>query len=213
MEDKSKILIAKLILKITFIMIIISVSLKLLGFNYFEADYNNQILLTLSNILDKLKGKPFFNIILLFTQTYIILRLACKNKHIKLYYFASFSTSIICIWGQVLIYDYFWINNPTMASIIYSIFSFLILIGTPVIIDIKSAYESTTQSKNYLIKLINNVWVRIKKPLLIFFMIMIYQVIVLFLRNLTPNERYDTVYNSLLNFDYIILLFNIEKKD
>lgn len=207
-KEKDKVIFAKLILKITVIMIIVSVGLKLLGFNLFEADYSNKVLLFLTNIINKYEkyaSRGILNIFLLLIQSFIFFRLSCRNTNKKVYYISAVLITILTIVSQLIMYDYLWIYNQQLASNVYFIFSFLLLIIFSVLIDIKIKIENTSH-ESFLIRKIKNIWFRVKRPFLILVLITIYQFVVLFLRNLTPAERYDALYNFLLNFDYIILL-------
>ncbi len=201
MKINDKVLMAKLLLKITFTMMIISVFLKILGFNLFEADYENGLLQFLSNFIDNTKIKPILNFLILYIQTFVIFKLSCINISKYIYIYSSLVIVVLGILFQLVLYDYVFVNNQDLAYNIYNIFSFLILFITIIIIDFKQDYNfiSNKWFKNFYIN-------KIKKPLIIFGLILFYQIITLFLRNLTPIGRYDTLYNFLLNFDYLILV-------
>lgn len=207
-NEKDKILIAKLILKITSIMIIISIGLKLLGFDFFEADSSNKMLLIISNFIDNFKIKPLFNFVILLVQAFIFFQLSCKNKNRKTYYASTILTVIFTITSQLLIYDFFWVNNQQLAAIIYYAVSFGFLIFTVLMIDIKIKYKNNSKNNNKFFRLMGKIRNRMKRPILILLILTAYQLIALFLRSLTPAGRYNTLYNFLLNFDYIILLLS-----
>ena len=114
MKEKDKLLFAKLLLKITLVMILVSVGLKLLGFNYFEADQNNKIFLFIANIADyefSIFGykdnhiKGILIILMMFIQAFIIFRLSCKNKNMKVYYFTALLFTAVGLFTQIFIYD------------------------------------------------------------------------------------------------------------
>ncbi|MFI3307726.1 MAG: accessory gene regulator B family protein [Mycoplasmatota bacterium] len=201
MNEKDKVIIAKLLLKITFIMIVISVGFKMLGFNWFDADYSNKILVGFSNFINNYRfyqSRAIINFILLFIQSFIFFKLSCKNKNKKIYVISSFMLITIALIFQILLTDFVYPTNENLANLLYSIFSLISHISIAMLIDIKQDYKN----KNFLKNLFN----RIKKPLLITILIMIYQLVAMFLRNLTPSSSYDILYNFLLNFDYTILL-------
>lgn len=75
----------------------------------------------------------------------------------------------------------------------------------PLIIDIRVKY-STNLKKTAITKFFITLWRRIQRPVLITLILSIYQILVMFLRNITYIETYSTLYKFLLNFDYTILL-------
>lgn len=202
MKEKEKILIAKSLLKVTFIMICISAGLKLLGLNIFEADRDNKILLWIGIILENNKYIDLgYSFLLSIIQNYIILRISTDNKGRKIHYLAAIIITFLAYFLQ-------WYMNvqlnlvESQSSMIYFIYSFLALIFTTLIIDLKIK-SNKNKAKTFSIK----IWNKIKKILLIIIVINIYQFLVMFLRNITYVETYDSIYNLLLNFDYSILLF------
>lgn len=204
MKERDRIVFAKLLLKITFVMLCISVGLRLLGFNFFEEDMSNKLLIAISNFIDKYNLIIIINFLLLFGQAFIIFRLSCKNKNMKIYYVTSILVPLITLFFQHFIITGFFSDSP-IGSTLYFVFSFLILIITPVIIDIKVKNEKKI-NKPFIVKSLILIWNRIKRPVLIFVIIFLYQLIVLFVRNITFVDKYTTIYNFLLNFDYILLL-------
>lgn len=204
-KEKDKVIFAKLLIKITFVMVCISSAIKLLGFNIFNANHSNQILSFISKFIYKYQLLHIVNFLLLIIQTYIFLKIACKNSNKKVYYIATVVLSLICIITQTqYISKYF--TNSQLGDIFYFIFSFLMLIIPSIIIDIKIKYK---QKKNRLLlfRIIVEIWNRIKRPIILFTILAVYQALVMFLRNITVHiDRHDYVYNFLLNFDYIILL-------
>lgn len=196
--ETEKILIMKSLLKITFIMICVSFVLKILGLDVFAADKSNKALILICNFIDKANLKVILDLIMLMLQSYIFLRLSCNNKNITVYYITAIIASVIALFSQYIIFSKLNLNNPSVETFIYFIFSFTFLILLTILIDIKI--------KNKEKNIIKKFFQKIKKPTLILITLTIYQIIVMFLRNITYNEAYDTLYNLLLNFDYIILL-------
>lgn len=203
MKETDKILILKVLLKATFIMICVSLGLKLLGLNILEAERDNRILLYISKILE---NNPFiefvFGCFLLVVQHYIFFRLCCKNKNIKTYYLATILYVITLISGQRLLYNFF---NQNQVMIVYGIYSFVLMILFSIFIDIRIK-DNLKLKKSKLIKFLIFCWNRVKRPVLFFLILMVYQIITMFLRNITYVESYDALYKFLLNFDYVILL-------
>lgn len=204
-QEKDKVIFAKLLIKITFVMICISAFIKILGFNIFDANRSNQILLLISQIIYKYQLLYVINFLLLFIQTYIFLKIVCKNDNKKVYYIFAFLLSLIGIFTQTQYISKYFVNSQS-ANLFYFIFSFLILIIPAIIIDIKIKYPSN-KKQLALLRYLINIWHRIKKTIFLFIILAIYQALILFLRNITINlNQDDYIYNFLLNFDYIILL-------
>ena len=195
-KDKDKLIIAKLLLKITVIMLIISVCLKLVGFNLFETNYNSALLDLITKVIDTPLKKGLMDSFLLFIQYFVILKISCLNKKSMPYFIISVLFSAASIITQVLLFDFVYGVNPNLANILYFSSSFLYLILATFIIDFKFI----------LMDKLKCVFRLIKNILLSAVLISIYQMIVLFLKNIIPSNRYDLVYDFLLNFDYILLL-------
>lgn len=206
MKENEKILILKTLLKVTFIMIFISVGLKLLGLNIFEADRNNKILLNISTFIEKNNLKNIIDCLLLLVQNFIVFRLCCKNKNIKVYYVAAIIATLITLLSQFLLFGIGEAKNTSLAGLLYYICTFLILIVFPIIIDIRIKYNIKHKSK--IKNILNSIITRIKRPLFILLIITIYQITVMFLREITYIQFYESIYNFLLNFDYTILLLS-----
>ncbi len=195
MIEKDKVIIAKLVLKITLIMIIVSAFIKLLGFNLFEANYQNSILNFIEPIFSNSNVKGIFNGILLFLQTFVIFRIHCKKINFNSLLIIVIFITLFTIFSQILIYDlYYTSENYNLYNTIYNLFSFSILIIPVFIINF-------IKLKNYKKTLLSLV------ALMGFlFVIFLYQLIVIFLRSIITTDFYDSIYNFLLNFDYMILL-------
>lgn len=198
MKNEEKVLISKLLLKITFISLCISIGLKLLGLNIFEADNSNKLLSNFSNFIESYNLRLFLDFILLLFQTFLIFKLSCKNKNNETYYIATIVSALAAILSQYFLFVVLNLRDTQLGAFLYFVFSMSFLIGMTVVIDIRQKKEK----KSFIIK----IWSWIKKPFLVMFMISLYQVLVMFLRNITYIDRYDSLYNFLLNFDYIILL-------
>jgi hypothetical protein len=200
LPEKDKVLIAKLLLKITFIMIIISFFLKLLGFNFFDADTSNKILLWISDFIYYFNLYYIISFIIIFVQTFIFLRLSCKNKNLKIYFISSIILTLFNIITQLLIHNYLSPKTQNMYSFIFSVFSLIILLTTTILIDVKKNYNDKNDT------IFKKIWHRIKRPIIFSILIFIYQFITLFIRDITAVNRYKYLYNFLLNFDFMILL-------
>jgi len=204
-NEEDKVTFAKLLVKITFIMLCISVGIKLLGFNIFDANQSNKILLFISTIIYNYNLIHIVNFLLLFIQTFIILRISCKNDNRKIYYITTCICVIITLFTQHFIIAKL-LARSSISDTVYLIFSLLIVVIPAMIIDIKIKFN-LKRSIPLLFKVIVSIWNRVKMPLLISLVIMIYQILVIFIRNITLQVDRDIyIYNFLLNFDYIILL-------
>lgn len=200
MKKEEKVLISKLLLKITFVLLCISVGIKLLGLNMFEADTSNQLLISISNFIETYQLRVLFDFFLLLFQTFIILRLSCNNKNIKIYYIATVVAALAAIFSQYVLFIGFNLRDTQLGAFFYFIISVFVLIGATILIDLHENHDNS--QKKIILRILN----QLKKPFFIMIMISMYQLIVMFLRDITYLERYDNLYNFLLNFDYIILL-------
>lgn len=200
MKKEEKVLISKLLLKITFVLLCISVGIKLLGLNMFEADTSNQLLISISNFIETYQLRVLFDFFLLLFQTFIILRLSCNNKNIKIYYIATVVAALTALFSQYVLFIGFNLRDTQLGAFFYFIISVFVLIGATILIDLHENHDNS--QKKITLRILN----QLKKPFFIMIMISIYQLIVMFLRDITYLERYDNLYNFLLNFDYIILL-------
>ena len=160
MKEKDKILILKLLLKATFVLLFVSIFLKILGLNVFGVDTSNAILVNISNFLEKYYLRNVIDWILLFIQYFIFFKLCCKSGDKKII-FASILATIITSLIQLYIFG---INNFLSVGIsntIYTLSTIIILIFFPLIIDIDFIYSNKkeTWKKN----LLNNLIIIIKK--------------------------------------------------
>ena len=204
-NEKDKVVFAKLLVKITFVMLCISVGIKLLGFNLFGANQSNKMLYFISTVIYNYHLLHIVNFLLLFIQTFIVFRLSCVNKNRKIYFISTIITTMIILLAQIFVLSKY-LANSQLSGIIYFLFTFSLFIIVPVIID-SNAKNKKYQNKHFLLNLVLNLWHKIKRPFTILLLISAYQLLVLFLRDLTFYvDRHEYVYNFLLNFDYIILL-------
>jgi hypothetical protein len=193
MEENDKVLILRLLIKATFVLLFISVVLKLLGLNVFGVDTSNAILNSIANVLNNVFIKMVLDFTLLIAQNYLIYSLCCHNKSKSLKLFYAIISAIIIILFQYLLFE---VNNDIskrLMNYIYIAFSILITVVIPLFIDRKI-------NKN------NNFFNKIKLPFEISILIIIYQGIVIFIRNLSYVPALNSLYDVVLNFDYTILL-------
>ena len=94
MKENDKILISKLLLKATFVLLVISVFLKLCGLNVFGADTGNAVLVGISNFIDKYYLKNIIDVCSLIMQYYLFYRITCNNKN-SLKYLAPTIISVL----------------------------------------------------------------------------------------------------------------------
>ena len=159
-------------------MIIISAVLKLFGLNIFHLDVENKVINYICDLLIKFELGNLVALIFMYIDTFIILKLSCNNKNNKVYYLGALNLVILNYVSQQLIFT-------NISYNLYPIYSWIILIFIASVINKKT---------------------NIIKPTLIFSVIFIYQLISLFLRNVTFNQQFELMYDFLLNFDYMILL-------
>ena len=171
-------LILKSILKVTFIMIVISTILKLFGLNIFNLDLENKIINYICDFLLKFKLTNLVAFLFMYLDVFIYLKLSCNNKNSKVYYLAALDAVILNFFAQILLFS-------RIGYAYYSVFSLIVAIILAMIVDRKF---------------------KIIKPIVIALIIICYQSISLFLRNVTFNDQYELMYDFLLNFDYMILM-------
>src|SRR5574344_364208 len=95
MKEKDKILILKLLLKATFVLLFVSLFLKILGLNVFGVNTSNAILVNISNLLDNSCLKNIIDCSLLFIQNFLFYKLTCKNNNNKIYVIFTFFSVIL----------------------------------------------------------------------------------------------------------------------
>src|SRR5574344_1639333 len=198
MKENDKVLISKLLLKATFVLLVISVFLKLCGLNVFGADTSNAVLISISNFIDKYYLKYPLDWLLLFIQYFLFFKLSCNNCDNVRYIICSLTCTVLTSFIQFLLYGIYINLNDFIVNIIYSTFTIILLIVFSLINDFK-IIQKEKQVKKYLFKCI-------KSSAILIIIITVYQYIALFLRNITITQTVENVYDLLLNFDYTILL-------
>ena len=201
MKENDKVLILKLLLKATFILLAISVMLKLLGLNAFGANTSNKILIDISDFIDKYYLKNIIDCSLLIVHYFIFFKLICKNKNNLIIFIFTIISLILTI---ILQYIFFGTGNIYISQnkyFIYFLYTLCILIVLPILIDI----IGKNKIKNINI---NSVFNLFKKQLFYIFLLTIYQILVMFLRNVTFGAAIGSLYDIILNFDYTILLIS-----
>lgn len=180
MKSNDKELILKTILKVTLIMIIISVILKLFGLNVFNLDLENKVINKVCFILIKFKPVSFlFFGLFLYFDYFFILKLSDNNKDkLMPYFIGAFDLLLLNLAGQYFLFTKIGFDFYPLYTLIITVF----------------------------ISSIINKKLNIIRPFIVILIIFLYQSISLFLRNLTFNEQYELMYEFLLNFDYMILL-------
>ena len=142
MKENDKVLILKLLLKATFVLLSISVVLKLLGLNIFGADTSNAILINISNFIDKYYLKNPIDWFLLFIQYYLYFKLVCINKDNKNYLIAAFISMAITSIIQMTLYGIYSNTNEELTNFIYSCVTISILVSVPILIDLQNILKS-----------------------------------------------------------------------
>src|SRR5574344_1162579 len=132
MKENDKVLISKLLLKATFVLLVISVFLKLCGLNVFGADTSNAVLISISNFIDKYNLKNPLDLCLLFIQIFLIYKIICKSKNIKSFIVYSSITTITIYLSQHIIFDILFKNNILIQNIIYILICGICIIGFPI---------------------------------------------------------------------------------
>ena len=196
MKENDKVLISKLLLKATFVLLVISVFLKLCGLNVFGADTGNTVLISISNFIDKFHLKIILDLILLIISYYIFFSLTTINKNQKLIFIVSIIISFLTTAVQNIIFKY--LPYKYNQNALYFIFTLIILLITPQLINLFQKEKGK--------KTIVTIFTTAKKSIFYILLIMFYQLIVMFLRNVTINSSNEILYDILLNFDYTILL-------
>jgi hypothetical protein len=201
MEENDKVLILKLLLKATFVLLFISVALKLLGLNVFGIDTSNAILNNIAGFLDATHIKMILDSILLLVQYYIFFRLSCINNNKEIILIFSTITTLLIFFMQFFIFK---VGNyvPTkIENIVYYLLIVFTTVCLPLIIDAKENIK-IKKIKNTFYKIIT----RLKLPIFYTITVSLYQIIIMFIRNISYTQLPETLYDIILNFDYTILL-------
>lgn len=174
-ENLNKFLSKTLILY--YFLLVIIVIMKLIGFEWFALDTDNEVLITINDIFVKYHLTDVYMMISLYIQGYIIFALTLKDNSKKLMKVSILPTILV-------IFSQFFLNYLDFESI-YPIINILIMI---VFIKI--------YSKEFKV-------IRFCK---IFLLNMLYQSVSIFFRNVNSIAVYNFIENTILNFDYMILL-------
>lgn len=205
MKDNDKILILKLLLKATFVLLVISVFLKLLGLNVFGIDYSNNLLNKIASYLSYTNIKIALDFFLLVTQNFIFFRLATKTNKIQSVFYCSLITSILTLISQLFFYK---VGNyiPSAIDIFLQYFvCFIFCLIIPFYIDrILFLTKYKTKIKINFREIIK----MLKRVLLLIVLITLYQIIIIYIRNLTFSPAINSLNDLILNFDYTILLMS-----
>ncbi len=204
-SEKEKLLLVKSLLKVTTILISISAILKFLGLDIFGAESSNKILSPIMNFLDTKNLTFFVSQIFIFIEYFIIFRLSCKNKNTKIYYLAALSTTLYTAIIQYYMFNVLKLFNSPWGRSIYLFITLLLLVITTLIIDLKEKNKNK-EKMNLIKKIIKNMWYKLKRLLYVSGLAIVYQFLAMFLRNITYQQSYESLYYFLLEFDYIILL-------
>jgi len=166
-------------LKVYFLVLIIIFIMKLIGLDYFGLDTENIFLINIEKILRSTKLIYVIDFITLYLMFYVYISIVCNNKNLK---FISFIATVIEMIGQFVLLKIGLVNQ------LKCILDFIIWFTIPVIINKK---------------------IKIKKPLIMIFLILLYQLISYITRGEIPISNYENkVMDFLLNIDqYILLIF------
>lgn len=199
MNENERILIAKSILRITFILTWISLFLKFAGIDIVSLETENLVNFHLLNkIFNNVLVQISYGFLLIYIQQYILFRLSCKNKNMKIYKYSTLIYTCLTLIFQYTTYKYNLLSNTN--GIFYFLYTYTLSIITVLYID-----RNITNRKNKGNKIITSIY-KCKKMFFWATMFSFYQIIVIIIKSATYNDIYDTLYNALLNFDYIILL-------
>ena len=198
MKNENKVIVAKLLLKTTFIMLWISVFLKLAGLEAFDADVNNKILLSISQFIDKLELGALIKIISIYFQYYVIYAIISLNKNYIVIAISSIISSILYTFAHRVLYLLHYLDGP-LLFITYILLPLAIILTISILIDIKS-YKSFYNTINIIFKKVIYIIV-----FCIFFSFV--QFLLLYLKSISYLEGFDTIFYFLLSFDYLIILF------
>lgn len=192
-KQDNKHLVSQMILKSTFILITISLILKLLGSEIFYADAGNKFLNFIIILLDKYKIELIVTSLFFYAQVYLMFKFVSKNNKKLIYHF--FTIIVILLSNTIYSLEYHFFNGQNHIGIYYLLFFSILFLICSVIIDINCNKEK------FLKYIFDKAIVFLKLALLIVF----YQILVLFVRNITYYQTYDSIYILLLNIDFMIL--------
>ena len=165
-------------LKVYIFVLAIIVILKLIGFDYFGLDVDNQVVLKINNVFLKYKINYVWYFINLYIQFYLYLGLVCNKR--KLYGYAFIGAILNTLTQWIL---YYLIKAPTF---IYSPISIGIMIIIPMFIN-----------KN----------IKISKQIKIVLLMTFYQMLSMMIRNVNIKySEWNFIVDTILNIDQLLLL-------
>ena len=181
-KEQEKVQLLRTILTVTVIMLGISVIIKLMGFNFFGLELENQVLNAVSDFLgNNTMFNDLIGLICLYINYFIFYRLCCENSDSKIYHMFAINIALINMIIQMNVLNY----GGDSTGLFYLVLSIATLIIPCWCIDKKF---------------------KLKKPFTNLFLILIYQELVTFLSSTAFQEEFQPLYSFLLNFDFIILL-------
>lgn len=151
--------------------------MKLVGLDYFGLDVSNPIMIRIDYFLTNTKLDYLINFFTLFIMLYIYMAIVCNNKKVVI------PTLIATIIEFII--QYFLMKIGRNRDFRYFI-DFTIMFVTPIFVTKK---------------------IKIKKPIIMLFLMTLYQLISYFVRNIGVNENYGNfTIDMLLNIDQTLLL-------
>lgn len=164
-------------LKVYLFLLVIIVILKLVGLDYFGLEVDNPTIIAISNYLSKTHWGDVYYFTSLCIQFYFYLGLVTNKTKL---YKETFISIAMFYAIQCLLYNFYKIDW------IYSFLCFLLFIIVPSIV---------------------NKEIKIKKPIKYILIMLLYQMISLFIRNVGIGNNYGNfLVDSLLNIDQLLLL-------
>lgn len=164
-------------LKVYLFLLIIIVILKLVGLDYFGLDVNNAKVLKISNSLSNNHLGDIYNFISLYIQFYFYLGLATGKRRL---YKEALISIVVFFTIQCLLFVFYKIDWT------YSLLCFVLFIIVPSIVNKK---------------------IEIKRPIKYIIIMLVYQGVSLFIRNVGIGSNYGNfLVDSLLNIDQLLLL-------
>ena len=161
----------------TFVLAII-VILKLIGFDYFGLDVNNNIMLQINTIFTKYKIVYVWYFINLYIQFYLYLGLVCNERK---HYVVSLIATMLNITSQLIIFNIF--KEP---NLIYYFINFGIMFAFPYIVN----------KKVKPIKIVG-----------ILLLMTFYQMLSIIIRNVNIKySEWNFIIDTILNIDQLLLL-------
>lgn len=172
-------------LKVYIFVLVIVFIMKIVGLDYFGLTTDNLFIIKFDNLIHKIHLEYVYDFFILYLYTYFILSMVFKDnsKEIKIY------TFIVTLLGVLLKVFENMIGIALINTLLDIVFMFLCIC----LINAK-----------YKIKFL-------KRTILAIFLSIFYQAITLFIRNINYQEQNSFILNTLLAFDYILLLIITNK--